>query len=386
MTAPLQPGDPAPWFRAPVIGANPAFSFDTVGGRVVLMLFAGSTSAPGVAAALAMLQAQRDIFDDERACFFGVTSDPADFESGLARLDLPGVRWFFDADRAVARAYGAVTAETVPRPHWLLLDAMLRVVGRAGLADSAAILALARRLAAISMDHVPAPVLAVPNVLDPAMCRTLIAMFEARGGEDSGVMVERDGVTVGKLDHGFKRRADCMIDDPALQRQLRQRVERTLVPMINRAFQFQPTRIERWLIACYDEADGGGHFKAHRDNTTAGTAHRRFACTINLNAEDYDGGDLVFPEYGRRRYRAATGGAIVFSCSLLHMVVPVTRGRRYAFLPFFYDEAAAMLREANMGRVAPEISGYRAQPQPGASPPVATAETGVALPRGGEHG
>lgn len=386
MPAPLRPGDPAPWFRAPVIDGNPAFSFDSVGGRVVLMLFAGSASAPGIAAALATLRAQRDLFDDDRACFFGVTSDADDCENGLARLEVPGIRWFFDGDGAIARAYGAIAADGTPRPHWLLLDAMLRVVGRVGLDSSAAILTLARRLAAISMDHVPAPVLAVPNVLDPAMCRTLIEMFEAKGGEDSGVMIERDGVTVGRLDHGFKRRADCMIDDPALQRQLRQQLERTLVPMIHRAFQFQPTRIERWLVACYDEADGGGHFKAHRDNTTAGTAHRRFACTINLNADDYDGGDLVFPEYGRRRYRAVTGGAIIFSCSLLHMVVPVTRGRRYAFLPFFYDEAAAMLREANMGQVAPEISGYRARAEPAKAEPPIAAGTDVSLPRGAEQG
>jgi hypothetical protein len=29
------------------------------------------------------------------------------------------------------------------------------------------------------------------------------------------------------------------------------------------------------------------------------------------------------------------------------MVTPVTRGRRFAFLPFLYDDAAARLREQN---------------------------------------
>ena len=38
---------------------------------------------------------------------------------------------------------------------------------------------------------------------------------------------------------------------------------------------------------------------------------------------------------------------MVFSCSLLHAVSTVTRGRRYAFLPFLYDDAAAKIREAN---------------------------------------
>ena len=49
--------------------------------------------------------------------------------------------------------------------------------------------------------------------------------------------------------------------------------------------------------------------------------------TINLNADDYEGGDLRFPEFGPRTYRAPTGGAVVFSCSLLHEATPVTRGR-----------------------------------------------------------
>ncbi len=76
--------------------------------------------------------------------------------------------------------------------------------------------------------------------------------------------------------------------------------------------------------------------------------------TVNLNAEDYEGGDLRFPEYDMRAYRAPTGGAIVFSCSIMHEATAVTRGQRYAVLPFLYDEAAAELRRANLGHVADE--------------------------------
>ena len=104
---------------------------------------------------------------------------------------------------------------------------------------------------------------------------------------------------------------------------------------------------------------GGGHFRPHRDNTTPGAAHRRVACTINLDADDYEGGDLRFPEFRRRTYRAPTGGAVIFSCSLLHEARPVMRGTRYAFLPFLYDDAAALQRERNLDRVAPELRAYR---------------------------
>jgi predicted 2-oxoglutarate/Fe(II)-dependent dioxygenase YbiX len=59
--------------------------------------------------------------------------------------------------------------------------------------------------------------------------------------------------------------------------------------------------------------------------------------TINLN-DDYDGGDLRFPEFGSRRYRGPVGAAVVFSCALLHEVTPMTRGVRYATLPFLYND------------------------------------------------
>lgn len=105
-----------------------------------------------------------------------------------------------------------------------------------------------------------------------------------------------------------------------------------IAPEIKKAYQFEVTRIERYIVACYD-GGSSGFFRAHSDNTTKGTAHRRFACTVNLNAEDHEGGDLCFPEFGSRTYRALTGGAVVFSCSLLHEATPVTKGKRYAFLP-----------------------------------------------------
>ena len=132
-----------------------------------------------------------------------------------------------------------------------------------------------------------------------------------------------------------------------LQVAIRARISRRLVPEIAKAFQFKVTRLERYLVACYS-AEEGGHFSAHRDNTTKGTAHRRFAVTFNLNAEEFEGGDLTFPEFGRNAYRAPTGGAVVFSCSLLHQALPVTKGERYAFLPFLYDDAAAKIRDENL--------------------------------------
>jgi len=153
------------------------------------------------------------------------------------------------------------------------------------------------------------------------------------------------GKTVGVVDD-FKKRRDATITDEALMGQIRGRISRRLLPEIQKALMFKVTRMERYIVARYD-AEDGGYFRPHRDNTTKGTAHRQFACSINLNAEEFEGGDLRFPEFGRRTYRPPTGGAVIFSCALLHEATPVTRGTRFAFLPFFYDDEHARIRTAN---------------------------------------
>jgi predicted 2-oxoglutarate/Fe(II)-dependent dioxygenase YbiX/peroxiredoxin len=352
-------GDYAPWFRGAALSGSNDYMFDTVAGRHVLILLFGSAGVAEAQSALRLVADNRALFDDAGACFFGVTVDPEDAASrGLAQ-QLPGIRFFLDYDRRISTLYGAAGDDEKYHPHWLVLDPALRVLGRFELQAGGEAIALLRNRLAADAPPLTAPVLVVPNVFEPELCRRLIALYEADGGEESGFMQDRDGKTRLTLDPLHKVRRDYLIEDPALSREINLRIIHRLLPMVRRAFSFEATRVERLLVGCY-EAETGGHFRAHRDNTTKGTAHRRFAVTINLNAEDYEGGDLRFPEFGPRSYRAATGGAIVFSCSLLHEAQPVTKGRRFAFLPFLYDEAGAVLRERNAGFLEGDAAGYRA--------------------------
>ena len=355
----LDVNDPAPWFRAPVLNGSDSFVFDTMAGRTVLMLFFGAASQPVAAEALKLVEANRTLFDDVSACFFGITVDRADAEAGRIRPMLPGIRRFLDYDRRISAQYGALTRKDGKLhydPQWVLLDPALRVSARFPIEQGGAALAVVRMMSKQLQTADFAPVITVPGVLEPEVCRQLVDLYEREGGTPSGFMMEVGGKTVGQFDHLRKKRADYYIDDQTLRDALSARIGRRLIPMIHRAFQFEATRIERYLLACYDGAEGG-HFRAHRDNTTAGTAHRRFAVTINLT-NDYDGGDLSFPEFGPRTYRAPVGGAIVFSCSLMHQANQVTRGRRYAFLPFLYDEAGAAIRLKNNDALAEGVGRY----------------------------
>lgn len=361
----LQPGALAPWFHGHEVGGNPRYSFNTVAGRDVVLLFFGSAADDRVTAALSLVGERAAAFDGNRLCFFGISIDPRDAATGRLAAQLPGIRFFLDADREISVAYGATAAAAADEAalpyhaHWLLLDRMLRVVAVAPLDQGEALLDLAVTRTARPVVEAPPPILVVERVFEPELCRTLIARYDAHGGQESGFMREENGRTVERHDPLHKRRRDHTIEDPALCRTIAARINQRLTPSIARAFQFEATRMERYIVARYDAVDGG-HFRAHRDNTTKGTAHRRFAVTINLNAGDYDGGDLRFPEFGNRSYRAPTGGAIVFSCSLLHEAQPVTRGVRYAFLPFLYDEAAAAIRKTNAAFLGEAVSSTEA--------------------------
>jgi peroxiredoxin len=367
----LAPGDPAPWFTQRSF-ANPRYAFDTAGGRYIVLCFFASAGDDHSKAAIAAVRSRPDIFDDERACFFGVSVDPRDELENRIADSYPGYRYFWDFDGTIGRLYGILPHEPegnaapgLVNRTWVVVDPMLRVVNIVPFdpdrKDIDAVLSCldglppSSRLAGF---EVQAPILVLPNVLEPDVCRSLIGLYETAGGEESGFMREEDGRTVGVLNDSHKRRKDCTIQDPNLVADLKACFARRVVPMVGRAYQFQVTRMERFIVSCY-AAQERGHFRAHRDNTTKGTAHRRFAVTVNLN-DDYDGGELSFPEYGPRSYKPPVGCAVVFSCSLLHAVSRMRHGKRYAFLPFLYDDAAAKIREENSRFLADGASAYKA--------------------------
>lgn len=353
---PPLPGEPAPFFTQRSAG-NPRYCFDAAAGRWLVLCFLHSAAHPAAQAALAAVRARPDLFDDRFAAFFAVSTDPADEASGRLSQHLPGYRVFWDLDLLASRLYGAARGER-RLGLWVVIDPTMRVVEslpfRAEDGGAGAVLALLDRLPPperFAGMPLQAPVLVLPRVFEPALCRRLIDLYEDQGGELSGFMQQVGDRTVGVSDARHKVRRDVHVTDPGLTALLRERILRRVVPEILKIHQFRATRMERYLVACYDAAEGG-HFAPHRDNTTAGTAHRRFAVSVNLN-DDFEGGEVSFPEYGPRGFKAPAGGAVVFSCSLLHAVGRVTAGRRYAFLPFLYDEEAAQIRSRNAAALAP---------------------------------
>ena len=124
-------------------------------------------------------------------------------------------------------------------------------------------------------------------------------------------------------------------------------------PEIAKAFQAKITYTDRILIARYDAP--AGWFLRHRDNLGENVAFREFALSLNLNTEEYEGGQLTFPEYNDHLYRPPTGAGVIFSASLLHEAAAVTRGRRYVLLTFLHGDTAEAARQAYEARSAPSL-------------------------------
>ena len=330
-SAPIEPGERAPDFaavRGQGDGDRVRFYGDA-GGRTMALVLAGARPADILAAVVSEL---REDLPPQVAMDI-VTPD---------RTSAEATGGFHDVEGRVHGAYGVAPdgAGAV-----VVLDANLRVVVVHPLDDLEAILDAVADTVQERRQHEDddsivrrhAPVLLVRDALSSWLCQRVMDAWQSGDTTESGVETSTGDGRREVGDVQRKRRRDLTITAPDLLTTLTDHVGRRIMPELARAFAYRATRFEGFKAGCYDESSKG-FFAPHRDNLSPATAHRRFALSLNLN-DDYEGGELRFPEYGRQRYRPAPGEALVFSGSLLHEVLPVTRGRRFVLLSFVFNEA-----------------------------------------------
>ncbi len=338
----VQPGDRAP-FCYGIDAKRVFYSFEEQYGRPVVLILAGAASLPGL----------RPVIDEVAACAEAFADRATDVL--LIVNDNPAAVW----------PDGAGPVRTIDCGDFL---------GRCGVGDGEALLLVVDRGMRVAMrldllaqrDVVaaclaclddlpweeprdisqPAPVILLPNLLSPDVCRSLIERFENSRTMDGEIArVDAAGNVQSVVDHSKKCRRDMPISpDDGQFGGLRGTLLRRCAPEVSRAFQVRVAHIDRILISRYDA--GAGWFRRHRDNAAANIAFREFALSVNLNTGEYDGGHVLFPEYNDHRYRAPAGGGVVFSSAVLHEVAPVTAGHRYVLLTFLHSEAAEVRRQA----------------------------------------
>ncbi len=337
-------GDRAQNFVLPDSAGKFRMFYERTRGRPVVLLFTPGRNHPAATAALQAFIRRAGEFDDLGLDVFCVSLDPVE---NNAALEAPFLIWS-DPQRAITGAY--LNQSGIPfdpqRPPKdqvtaYLLDSNQRILALRSGGEEIAAWALEHyggrpRVGEPEERATTAPVLIVPNLIGPKVCRDLIRMWSDEGHEEGTVGSVIRGAEGDRLYDKVKRRLDHRITDPAISSSLQQTIGRRVAPEVHKAFNYEGFRFDRLLVVCYD-ARRGDRFRPHRDNLSPSTADRRFAMTLNLNTEEYEGGGLVFPEYGADRYRPESGGAVIFSCSLIHEALPVTRGRRFALLTFLRD-------------------------------------------------
>lgn len=344
--APTDPGDLAPDFWLPNAAGEMARFADRFNGTaVVLLIHPGWMDEAGGRELVGCLDRLADL-EAAGARLVAVSPDaPATnaeliAERGLDASAETGTTLFTDPQGAITRGYGVGEDET----RAFVIDRDQRILAALdgeGVAERA--LAVLREAAAqwgrAEPAALQAPVLVLRRVYDADLCRRIIRSWEGdhREGEIRARHGEGDAQTR-KVEHKLKKRLDHFPEGPLAQ-EMTQTLLRRAGPIMERVFHFTPVAAERFCVGAYD-AGRGDYFRPHRDNSTKATAKRQFAVTLNLN-DDYEGGGLRFPEFGERIYRAPAGGAVVFSCSLLHEATPVSRGRRFVALTFLYDARVA---------------------------------------------
>lgn len=328
----VAPGDPVPKLVLPDgKGGRVDFGHQSIAGGTVVIWAARGTPEPAARQALAT---RLGAFEAIEARVFAVASGAGVPPSGGEGEDSP-LPQLFDADGRMARAFGIIGSGIIV----IDIDGRLVKVLQGDAFDEA--LAICTELHGRSAPEIlgaQAPVLLIPNVIEPELCRRVIGYWDA--GEKLADNVATSARGNDRAYAAMKKRDDVIVADIDIFSALKARIVRRVVPEVQKAFQFRIFSLEVIRIGCYDSADGG-YFRRHRDNRTPYTAHRQFALSLNLNTGDYAGGELRFPEYGRQLYAPGIGGAVVFSCSLLHEALPVTSGRRFALFSFLCDEAGA---------------------------------------------
>ncbi len=333
----LGAGERAPDFALPLAGSGPTRFYAIAGGKPTVLLFCASDEAGLLRRLVATLQE----VEADRVAVAGVKAEREQADSDNSSWNEMPVPVFSDAEGKVRRAY---RLQDVSRSVLFVLDANLRVLDSFLVeGDEKDVQAVFTTLNALVPVVEPtqivgqAPVLLIPNVLEPKICEFLVTVWEKQGSKETGVeqsQADRRQETI-SADH--KRRRDHVVMEQQMLQLLSSTIGRRVMPEIQKSFAFRATRFEGFKIACYDAA-AGGFFHAHRDNLSPATAHRRFALTLNLNG-GYEGGFLRFPEYGPYLYRPERGAALVFSCSHLHEVTAVTQGKRFTLLSFLFGDA-----------------------------------------------
>ncbi len=330
----LTPGDRIPNFQLPALdGLKRVFYFELKGGPVIMFIARNNPSLSK--AAFRESLKRTEIFAQNNIELVSVLDD----RSFQGDLDCSGVVFRDDQGKLLELLLTRANVNNKPDAAFLVLDSNQRLVRIVDIIDISSSFDSAIQIIIEYLNRpVPspvtlqygAPVLLMENLLAADVCDRLIQTWK----NDHREGLVNDG-RFNAPDSKIKKNREHEIVDS----ELRSLISRTIGPRIGaeleKVFNFsQPLRFEAFTILSYTD-ERSDFFGPHRDNLRQ-TQKRRFAMSLNLN-DTYDGGELCFPEYGSHKYLPPAGAGVIFSCSLLHEALPVTKGQRWVLVTFMCD-------------------------------------------------
>jgi len=359
LTAPAYPalgiGDPMPAISLPShTGPTLSLHHPTLAGQPTVLL-ATERLDPAATTALAAFAREQQRFAAIGVRLLAMTGETAADNAAAAAAhgvrfpvlsDGPG--YFLAALGVPGRVLGK-PADAIADCRIFIVDRGVRIVERLwcndAQAQAAAVVSLCERMTALppsspAIVTAQAPVLLVPRVFPEEFCRRLIDHWAAADKQDDvagGYFAAgaNQPVDPSARRPTVKRRSDWLIPQGPIHDEISRLLSRRVSPELLKAFDFRAETFEQLRLGCYDAASGG-YFRRHRDNIgPPEIRRRRFAMSLNLN-DDYEGGEVHFPEYGDQLYRPPTGCALLFSCSLLHEAKDIRSGRRFVLVTFFF--------------------------------------------------
>ncbi len=336
----LEAGDRIRPFALPDQDGDPVHPLsDHLAGKPLVLIFERAEREPSFAAEVRSLASALAKASIEDVVVLAITKRSVADNRVLGETeDLP-YPLLSDSKAEAYQAYGLETAGAHSAATTFVLDPNLRLVALidGGGASRGGEILNALETAAADPAKAPLsghpPVLVLPRVLSERDCADLITywhspapVWDAEGLNSRGFKEESGDFMVRNKDYG--KVLQRVVRDVPLQKYLDTKVNRRVIAEIRKAFQTKISNREEYRIAGYDAAEGGS-LGPHRDNPTKETQHRRFTVSVTLNGGEFEGGGLRFGEYSQQGYLVPTGTAVVWSCTLLHDVLPVTAGRRF---------------------------------------------------------
>lgn len=161
------------------------------------------------------------------------------------------------------------------------------------------------------------PVLNVPKVIPKKICKEIIDCF-------------KDEIQSDEQLEKFKKHLK-LFD---------YKIKTYIAPQLKKAFGFECTRREEPYILKSTNENSNVQRIANLDSYS----YRRFSVVIFLNAEEFSGGAIQFPEFGLESFKPTSGDALIYSAGCLEKTRTIYAGNRWILGTYLYNEEDAKLR------------------------------------------